>query len=167
MTKKYSTFFIALLILLQTVGLYHLSNIQHPFFKQKSQHKANSKLIETVSISIAQYNTAVLDDKEISLNDELYDIISAEFKNNTVVLKLYKDTDEKNFTVKIKNLIKKQQSKKNKSVLKSKILLSYSKPTKYNLHQLQHFNNLLEVNYSRKKIKDVFISIQSPPPELI
>lgn len=167
MTKKYSTFFIALLILLQTVGLCHLSNIQHPFFKQKSQRKANSELIKTISISIAEYKTALLDDKEISLNDELYDILSAEFKNNTVLLKLYKDSDEKNFTIKIKNLIKKQQSKKNKTVLKSKFLFGYSKPYKYNLHQLQHFNNLLEVSYSRKKIKDVFISIQSPPPELI
>lgn len=167
MKKKYSTFFIALLILLQTVGLYHLSYIQHPFFKQKSQSKANTELIKTVTISIAQYQAAVLNDKEISLNDELYDILSAEFKNNTVLLKLYKDADEKNFTIKIKNLIKKQQSKKNKSILKPKILLSYSKPNKYNLHQLQYFNNLLEVSYSRTKIKDVFISIQSPPPELI
>lgn len=167
MTKKYSTFFIALLILLQTVGLYQLSYIQHPFFKQKSQRKANSELTKTVSISIAQYRAAILDDREISLNNELYDIISSEFKNNTVLLKLYKDTDEKNFTVKIKNLIKKQQSKKNKSIVKSKFLFGYPKPEKYNLHQLQYFNNLLEVSYSRKKIKEVFISIQSPPPELI
>lgn len=165
MNKKYITLFLAVFILLQSVGMFYFATFSHKIFKKIAESNKNPHLIVTKTIAKKDYYLMKIDDLEIVIEDELYDILEETFEGDFVKLKLFKDKKEKNFALKIKNIRKKSHSSKGKSIFKIKIAC---------LNQAKDYTTKSIKNESLKKlpfnfvyIKEIYLSIIVPPPELV
>lgn len=165
MIKKYTIFFLTVFLLLQTVGIFYVANISHKIFKKIAESNKNPHLVVYKTISKKDYFQMKIADHEIVMNDELYDILEENFEGDSIKLKLYRDKKEKNFALKIKSIQKKSQSSKSKSIFKTKIAC---------LDQTLYFTVKSIKNESLEKmpfnfiyIKEIYLSIIVPPPELV
>lgn len=165
MIKKYTIFFLTVFILLQTVGMFYFATVSHKIFKKIAESNKNPHLVVYKTISKKDYFQMKIADHEIVMNDELYDILEENFEGDSIKLKLYRDKKEKNFALKIKSIQKKSQSSKSKSIFKTKIAC---------LDQTLYFTVKSIKNESLEKmpfnfiyIKEIYLSIIVPPPELV
>ncbi|SHJ39863.1 hypothetical protein SAMN05444337_1921 [Flavobacterium haoranii] len=165
MIKKYTIFFLIVFILLQTVGMFYFATVSHKIFKKIAESNKNPHLVVTKTISKKDYFAMKIADHEIVMDEELYDILEETFVGDFIKLKLYKDKKEKNFALKIKNIQKKNQSSKSKSIFKTKI--ACLEQTKYFISKSTKNESLKKMPFSFIHIKEIYLSIIVPPPELV
>ena len=144
----------------------NLDYLAHSFFKQNALSENNSEQIVTLTLTSKIYYSNIINDDEIKIGDELYDIIKKTFIDNNVVLKLYKDSKEKEFCSKIKNLKKKNKSSKPDNSIKGKILYCYTNVPILDSF-VYYYNSNFTITYTSKVIDDILIGITIPPPKLV
>lgn len=165
MNKKYTVLFLAVFILLQSVGMFYFATFSHKIFKKIAESNKNPHLVVTKTISKKDYFLMKIDDHEMVIDDELYDILEESFEGNFIKLKLFKDKKEKNFALKIKNIQKKSQSSKGKSIFKTKIACLNKTP--YYISKSLKKESLKKTPFNFIYIKEVYLSIIVPPPDFI
>lgn len=166
MIKKYAILSLLVFVLIQAISLSNLDYLAHSFFKQNALSENNSEQIVTLTLTSKIYYSNIINDDEIKIGNELYDIIKKTFIGKNVVLKLYKDSDEKEFSNKIKNLKKKDKSSKQENSIKGKILFCYRNEPVLDSF-IYYYNSNFTIAYSSKTIDDISIGITIPPPKLV
>ena len=166
MIKKYIILSLVLFLFLQVVGVYHFELIQHKHFKELALNNKKHADLETVTISLTEFKSLLVIDNETYINDELYDIIHIEIDNEIVTLSLYKDSDEKNSKIKIKNTHKKSRSSKGKNSSITKTSLFCAIQSNLVLSSKQYFAQK-KINFIHIKAKNIVLEIIVPPPEFL
>lgn len=167
---KLKKIFISILVVLlcfQSMGIYYFFNSQHKHFKEKIISKLESSFLQTITLSITDYENNLLDDHEIKIKNKLYDIFEKKITGEIVELKVISDDDEKLFDSKFKNHSKKNSSNKNKTLHKSKFYNYFSANSKITISNIIYYNRKIHVKYNLKKIQLISKKIPIPPPEFI
>lgn len=149
------------------MGIYYLFNLQHKIFKEKSILKSEKSLLKTITLSLNEYENNLLDDHEIKLENKLYDIINKKITGNRVELKVISDEDEKSYNTKYKNQDKKNNSSKNKLILKNKLTTYLSENFTTNSFDFYSFQKNIPINYNHKKLQLISKEVIIPPPKFI
>ncbi|MCX7729147.1 MAG: hypothetical protein N2203_06730 [Bacteroidia bacterium] len=136
--------------------------LQHQHHQKENivQHSAHFIIKE---VNLEDFNKNILNNsKEIIIDEQLYDIISFQKKDKTLILKLYKDDQEQSILLKLKKWIELLKNCKNfnsffffESDFSSQPLIF---PVTTNIPRCMFF--------SIQNTLNVFLSIPSPPPRV-
>ncbi len=164
--KKYIILSLVIFLFLQIVGAYYIEKIQHKYFKELVLSNKKHANLETITLSHNKFKSLLVIDNEIYLNNELYDIVNIEIDGEMVILSLYKDSDEKNSNIKIKNNHKKSRSSKGKNTTLTKSTLFCTTQSNFSLFAKESFSKEF-LKFKRIKLKNIVLEIVVPPPEII
>lgn len=171
--KKYFTSLILLIFIFNIFGYYVpyyvIRSLIRAEMNEKAENFKDADIFEKITFDISDVSNQIVwtrRGKEFRYNNEMYDVVKAEIKKNTVTYYCIHDKDEKELTQVFDTLVRNNSSTNKKSDINSLKELS-----KYNYHT----NNLLILNQNaclqNLFIKDLYISIHRdinlPPPKLV
>jgi hypothetical protein len=164
--KKVLIIFLAILLLLQSGGLFHTLKINQILIKlaQNTILKYAAQDSETLTLSIDEYLRCKINNNEILYNEKMFDIVSKDVVKNNVILKVVQD----DFEIEISNFIKKFVSKEKRN--DDNIALSYLLhliyiPTSFIFKFQSDILAKSAKGYIVKNLSDLMLKIELPPPK--
>ena len=161
------------LILLVTILINHsgvmlfVYDIQQSYIKEEAQIDLTNKKAQKITISIADYTKHNISNKEICINQKMYEIQSFKKMKSKVVLNIVKDEKENKLLHKIKDYNKKSKNDKNKIDSKNKVLLCFYLIPENKASFLNNDNIRFYAFHKNQNLIKRPQQIHIPPPDLI
>jgi hypothetical protein len=154
---------------MQSGGIMLLYTMQLHYIKEKMSIaiKSNQVQFNKIVLSKDQYLKNKIGNKEISIEDEIYDIKSVKhIDNNTVELRLIKDKEEISLIKNIKAYKNKSNTPKNKAIFKYPFFWFKDFPNYKELYVGAKPINFVFSSSYNTKLSSTIIAITTPPPQL-
>jgi hypothetical protein len=142
-------------------------DIQQSYIKNEARIDLINKESQKITISIADYKRSNISDKEILINEKMYEIQSLKKTKSTVVLRIVKDEKENKLLHKIKDYNKKSKNEKNKIDSKNKVLLYFFSVPENKICFLNINNLSFYTFYKNQNLIKRPQQIHIPPPDLV
>jgi len=152
-TKKFTANILLVVFILQLFGMSAMYFSQRYAFKQsafKIIESNNEQNFTFLQLSNLEFQLAKFDEHELFINGQLYDIISTDFYDQIVIVKVFRDTQEEAFLQKTINWF--DSSDASKSSLPKLILKTFFNPAILIKKFTFRFFDLLEIQLDKEMI---------------
>jgi len=169
-TKKFTANILLVVFILQLFGMSAMYFSQRYAFKQsafKIIESNNEQNFTFLQLSNLEFQLAKFEEHELFINGQLYDIISTDFYDEIVIVKVFRDTQEEAFLQKTINWF--DSSDASKSSLPKLILKTFFNPAILIKNFTFRFFDLLEIQLDKELLLNVLNICRipvTPPPNV-
>ncbi len=169
-TKKFTANILLVVFILQLFGMSAMYFSQRYAFKQsafKIIESNNEQNFTFLQLSNLEFQLAKFDEHELFINGQLYDIISTDYHDQNVIVKVFRDTQEETFLRKTINWF--DSSDASKSSLPKLILKTFFNPAILIKNFTFRFFDLLEIQLDKELLLNVLNICRipvTPPPNV-
>ena len=169
-TKKFTANILLFVFILQLFGMSAMYFSQRYAFKQsafKIIESNNEQNFTFLQLSNLEFQLAKFDEHELFINGQLYDIISTDYHDQNVIVKVFRDTQEETFLRKTINWF--DSSDASKSSLPKLIFKTFFNPIILIKNFTFRFLNPLKIQFNNGlsfHVLNVFRIPVTPPPNM-
>jgi len=169
-TKKFTANILLVVFILQLFGMSAMYFSQRYAFKQsafKIIESNNEQNFTFLQLTNLEFQLAKFEEHELFINGQLYDIISTDFYDEIVIVKVFRDTQEEAFLQKTINWF--DSSDASKSSLPKLILKTFFNPAILIKNFTFRFFDLLEIQLDKELLLNVLNICRipvTPPPNV-
>ena len=142
-------------------------DMQQSYIKEEAQIGLRNKEAQEIIISVAEYTKNNISDKEICINQKMYEIQSLKKTKTEVTLSIVKDDKENKLLHKIKDYHKKNKNEKSKIDSKNKVLFCFSLVPENKVCFFNNDNLSFNAFYKNQNLIKRPQQIHIPPPDLV
>ncbi len=156
------------IFLINSIGCFVYFEIKRKSIRHEIKHSILHKLPDSQLVQII--NNDYNDKDEFKLNGIMYDVMRKEIRGNQVILWCFEDKKETELNRAIESLVKNDVA--NSPIKKAQKLLINFLKTPLNILEKPFFFFLLKINlhinfFFTSSLSTIFLSVVSPPPDLV